>query len=66
MKWEKFTPVQSKTIPAIMESTKDVIVSSGTASGKTEAAFTYSFFNRRRSKDAVEGALYFTLKSSYQ
>ncbi|PEM27592.1 DEAD/DEAH box helicase [Bacillus wiedmannii] len=39
MKWEKFTPVQNKTIPAIMESTKDVIVSSGTASGKTEAAF---------------------------
>ncbi|MGE6960530.1 DEAD/DEAH box helicase [Bacillus thuringiensis] len=39
MKWEKFTPVQNKTIPAIMESKKDVIVSSGTASGKTEAAF---------------------------
>lgn len=39
MKWEKFTPIQNKTIPVIMEGKKDVIVSSGTASGKTEAAF---------------------------
>lgn len=39
MKWEKFTPIQNETIPVIMNSKKDVIVSSGTASGKTEAAF---------------------------
>jgi ATP-dependent helicase Lhr and Lhr-like helicase len=39
MKWDKFTPIQNKTIPIIMETSKDVIVSSGTASGKTEAAF---------------------------
>jgi ATP-dependent Lhr-like helicase len=39
MKWEKFTPVQDRTIPIIMSTAKDVIVSSGTASGKTEAVF---------------------------
>ncbi|MBP2241816.1 ATP-dependent Lhr-like helicase [Cytobacillus eiseniae] len=39
MKWDTFTSIQDKTIPIIMETSKDVIVSSGTASGKTEAAF---------------------------
>ena len=39
MQWESFTPIQDKTIPVIMESQLDVIISSGTASGKTEAAF---------------------------
>ncbi|UJW57966.1 DEAD/DEAH box helicase [Bacillus sp. A116_S68] len=39
MKWDRFTPIQDRTIPVIINSTKDVIVSSGTASGKTEAAF---------------------------
>ncbi|MCG3086354.1 DEAD/DEAH box helicase [Sporosarcina cyprini] len=39
MKWDKFTTIQDKTIPIIMKTNKDVIVSSGTASGKTEAAF---------------------------
>lgn len=38
MKWDHFTPIQEKTIPIIMKTEKDVIVSSGTASGKTEAA----------------------------
>lgn len=39
MKWDSFTPVQSKTIPIIMNTKKDVVISSDTASGKTEAAF---------------------------
>jgi ATP-dependent Lhr-like helicase len=39
MKWDSFTPIQDKTIPVIMNTDKDVIISSGTASGKTEAAF---------------------------
>ncbi|MFC3885450.1 DEAD/DEAH box helicase [Bacillus songklensis] len=39
MKWESFTPVQDKAIPAIIETENDMILSAGTASGKTEAAF---------------------------
>lgn len=39
MKWESFTPVQNKTIPVIMNTNKDIVISSDTASGKTEAAF---------------------------
>lgn len=39
MKWDNFTPIQEKTIPIIMNTNKNVIISSGTASGKTEAAF---------------------------
>ncbi|RXJ00616.1 DEAD/DEAH box helicase [Anaerobacillus alkaliphilus] len=39
MKWDRFTPIQDSTIPVIINSSRDVIVSSGTASGKTEAAF---------------------------
>lgn len=39
MKWDKFTVIQERTIPLVIESNKDVIISSGTASGKTEAAF---------------------------
>lgn len=38
-KWKQFTPIQDKAIPAIIETDHDVIISSGTASGKTEAAF---------------------------
>ncbi|AXF55600.1 DEAD/DEAH box helicase [Salicibibacter kimchii] len=37
--WKHFTPVQEKAIPAILNTDKDVIISSATASGKTEAAF---------------------------
>ncbi|HZK83212.1 MAG TPA: DEAD/DEAH box helicase [Desulfosporosinus sp.] len=39
MKWESFTPVQDQTIPLIMQTESDIIVSANTASGKTEAAF---------------------------
>ncbi|SFI99697.1 DEAD/DEAH box helicase [Thermoflavimicrobium dichotomicum] len=39
MKWESFTPIQEKAIPVIIQTDRDVIISSGTASGKTEAAF---------------------------
>ncbi|MGP7817404.1 DEAD/DEAH box helicase [Niallia sp. 01092] len=39
MKWTNLTPIQDQTIPVIMNTNDDVIVSSGTASGKTEAAF---------------------------
>lgn len=39
MKWDSITTVQDKAIPVIMNTDKDVIISSGTASGKTEAAF---------------------------
>jgi len=39
MKWESFTPIQDMSIPEIIETKNDIILSSGTASGKTEAAF---------------------------
>lgn len=39
MKWESFTNIQEKSIPAIIQSQSDIIISSPTASGKTEAAF---------------------------
>jgi len=39
MKWERFTDIQDRSIPVIIESVKDVVISSATASGKTEAAF---------------------------
>jgi ATP-dependent Lhr-like helicase len=39
MGWEHFTPIQDQTIPVIINSDYDIVISSGTASGKTEAAF---------------------------
>ncbi|HII4481538.1 TPA: DEAD/DEAH box helicase [Clostridium perfringens] len=39
MGWEVFTEIQDKAIPVIVNTNKDVIISSSTASGKTEAAF---------------------------
>ncbi|AJA49141.1 DEAD/DEAH box helicase [Clostridium pasteurianum DSM 525 = ATCC 6013] len=39
MHWDNFTLIQDKTIPIIINTNKDVVVCSGTASGKTEAAF---------------------------
>lgn len=39
MKWDRLTAIQEMAIPAIIERRKDVIISSGTASGKTEAVF---------------------------
>lgn len=39
MGWSTFTPIQDKAIPKIIKTEKDLILSSGTASGKTEAAF---------------------------
>ncbi|MDR3585751.1 MAG: DEAD/DEAH box helicase [Desulfosporosinus sp.] len=39
MKWECFTSVQDQTIPLILQTDSDIIVSANTASGKTEAAF---------------------------
>lgn len=39
MGWSSFTPIQEKSIPAIINTKHHVIISSATASGKTEAAF---------------------------
>lgn len=39
MKWERFTVIQEMTIPVVIQTDKDIVVSSGTASGKTEAVF---------------------------
>lgn len=39
MGWTHFTPIQEMTIPAILNTNHHIIISSGTASGKTEAAF---------------------------
>lgn len=39
MNWDSFTPIQDSAIQTIINTDKDVILSSGTASGKTEAAF---------------------------
>lgn len=39
MGWTHFTPIQEMTIPTIINTDHHLIISSGTASGKTEAAF---------------------------
>jgi len=39
MKWNNFTLIQDKTIPIIMNTDKNVIICSGTASGETVAVF---------------------------
>jgi ATP-dependent helicase Lhr and Lhr-like helicase len=39
MRWSSFTAIQEKAIPAILQTNNDVVLSAGTASGKTEAAF---------------------------
>ena len=39
MKWEHFTQVQDLTIPLVIQTDSDIIVSANTASGKTEAVF---------------------------
>lgn len=39
MKWEALNPIQGEAIEKIMQSDFDIIISSATASGKTEAAF---------------------------
>lgn len=39
MGWTNFTPIQEQSIPMVMNTNKHLIISSGTASGKTEAAF---------------------------
>lgn len=39
MGWSEFTDIQNKSIPKIINTSKDIIISSSTASGKTEAAF---------------------------
>ncbi|WP_232336773.1 DEAD/DEAH box helicase [Planococcus lenghuensis] len=38
MKWDSLTPIQEKTIPLVFHTQNDLVISSGTASGKTEAA----------------------------
>ena len=39
MGWDSFTEIQNKAIPEIINTNNDIIISSATASGKTEAAF---------------------------
>lgn len=39
MQWTSFTDIQNKAIPEILNTNNDIIISSSTASGKTEAAF---------------------------
>lgn len=39
MKWDTFTEIQERAVPIIVNTRKDVVLSSPTASGKTEAAF---------------------------
>ncbi|MES0490180.1 MAG: DEAD/DEAH box helicase [Leptospirales bacterium] len=39
LNWENFRPIQDKAIDCIINSNNDLIISSPTASGKTEAAF---------------------------
>ena len=38
MKWESFTYIQDRAIPAVLMTDNDIVLSAGTASGKTEAA----------------------------
>ncbi|BAU29076.1 ATP-dependent Lhr-like helicase [Aneurinibacillus soli] len=58
MGWEAFTPVQNQTIPAVIQTDKDVIISSGTASGKTEAAFLPILTKIEDTADSQLKALY--------
>ncbi|MCG7410237.1 DEAD/DEAH box helicase [Paenibacillus sp. ACRRX] len=39
LKWPALRPIQEAAIPAILETTKHLVLSAATASGKTEAAF---------------------------
>ncbi len=55
-KWQELTDIQNKAIPAILESRNNVLLSSSTASGKTEAAFfpiLTDLYNRPSSSIAV-------------
>lgn len=37
--WTELRDIQERSIPLLLEGTRDLIISAGTASGKTEAAF---------------------------
>lgn len=55
-KWQELTDIQNKAIPAILDTTNNVLLSSSTASGKTEAAFfpiLTDLYNRPSSTIAV-------------
>jgi ATP-dependent Lhr-like helicase len=39
MRWESLTPIQERAISAILQTDMHVVITAGTASGKTEAAF---------------------------
>lgn len=39
MQWDRFNEIQDRTIPLVVETTQDLVIFSGTASGKTEAVF---------------------------
>lgn len=49
--WEVLRPIQEEAIPAILEREQDVILSSPTASGKTEAAFLPIFSHAASRRD---------------
>lgn len=54
--WEELRPIQEKAIPIILEEDRDVILSSPTASGKTEAAFLPIFSKLRDSPKEGSGS----------
>lgn len=58
MGWDRFTEIQNKAIPEILNTNNDIIISSSTASGKTEAAFLPILTTIEKSKDESLKVIY--------
>lgn len=56
--WESLRAVQEEAIPAILNSSSDVIISAGTASGKTEAAFFPILSNMLATEPEIGSVIY--------
>ena len=57
-KWEELRDIQAEAIPAILDSDDHILISSGTASGKTEAALLPIITDLHQRPPATIGALY--------
>lgn len=56
--WDELRDIQEKAIPKILSHDRDVILSSGTASGKTEAAFLPILTQMLQRKDGIGLTVY--------
>ena len=57
-KWDELRDIQAETIRAILDSTDHILISSGTATGKTEAALLPIITDLHNNPPATIGALY--------